>query len=421
MKNSLLFSLLALTAWNVAGRAQPAQTAPPLVNDLPFPLVAPAKAQELAVPKPIVLDFDDAPLSTVLDELQKQSGVIFTNYLPGNNIKQLATKLSIHLETPSFERAFREIMGEAGLKGRLQDWGGNGELQLAFGIESAAEKPLQSGVGLFGIELSNLSLTLNKSVDLSNSDAPQRFERLYLNATLTLQSDPRLPIIGSPQTRLARAEDEQGRSLIPQLDENERAQNRINRFGFYGNSSWEQKRATVNLSPAAADAKTLAHLDGVVVYAVVSKTEKWEVPDLLAQPQWTRSLESGGETIAFVVEAALNEDASEGGLKVKIEANSASDEEQSYERIGYPLSQVEPIIKAIRIEDANGMVLRSSGSNSTGGKNIVIRTTFLPENVQVNENWVPAKIQGPLKFVMTAPTEVVQTEVPFSFANVPLP
>ena len=417
MKTLTLFSALLSVA--VAASAQPADTAPKLVNDLPFPLVAPEKAQQLSITQPIVLNFDDATLGTVLDELKKQSGVRFETQ-QGNADGQLDKKLSIHLETPSFNRAFSEIMDEAGLKASLQDWGGNQDLHLFFGTQEEKSAMPKAGVGLFEIGLSGLGASFNKTVTFRDIKAPERSQNNSLNANLELHSDPRLPIIGSPQTRVTRADDDQGRSLVPQLDENERNQQRMNRYSFYSNSSWQQKNVSVNLSAPAPDAKTLAHLEGAVIYAVVTKTEKWEVPDLLAAPSWTHTFENGGQTIAFKVEATLNTDEAEGGLKVKIEANS-SDAEQSYERIGYPLEQTEPIMSAMRIEDANGVTLRNQGYNSTGGQNTVIRATFLPENAPFAEDGTRKKLQAPFKFVMDAPIEIVQTEVPFKFENLPLP
>lgn len=416
MKIPILLCVLLVGA--VAASAQPADAPAKLVNDLPFPLVAPERAQELALTKPIVLNFNDAKLGEVLAELQKQSGVKFGT-AQANNAGQLDTKISININTLSFDRAFHEIMDEAGLKARLQDWGEQ-NLQLTFGSEETEQKPLKSGVGLFEIDLSAIGTTFNKSVDLSNFETPNRSENRDLNASLALKSDARLPLIGTPQARLTRADDEQGRSLLPQLDENERAQRRINRYNFYGNSSWQQKQATLNLRPPAPDAKMLSHLEGVVIYPVVTKTETWEVPDLLAAPDWTRSMASGGETIAFKVAATPNTETDEGGLKVKIEANS-SDADQSYERIPYPLGQVEPLIAMILIEDSNGVVLRPNGYNASGGQNTVIRATFLPENWQFQNEGERPKLQGPFRFVLDAPVEIVQTEVPFAFENVPLP
>ncbi len=415
MKTSLLLGALLVCAAPLC--AQPADTPAKLVNDLPFPLVAPEKAQQLVLPNPIVLSFDNVTLGAALDELQKQSGVRFgTSQANFNN--QLDTKISGQINTISFDEAFDQIMDEAGLKANLQDWG-NGSLHLYFGQAENAGQPQKSGAGLFRINLASLDTNFNKSVDLSNFKAPQRSENRSLSARLALQSDRRLPLIGSPQVRLTRADDDKNRSLVPQPDENERAHNRVNRYSFYSNGSWEQKNANVNLISPAPDAKILAHLEGVVVYAVVSKTEKWEVPDLLSAPQWEHNFASPEGTVALKIAATPGTEDEQGGLKVRIEATSSNDD-QSYERVTYPLAQVEPLMAAMRIEDANGVVYRNSGYNANGGPTTKISATFLPENQEVQEG-ANAQAKGPFRFEMNAPVEIVQTEVPFSFENVPLP
>ena len=411
------FLLSVLLAFAVAASAQPADTATKLTNDLPFPLVAPAKAQQLALAEPIVIALDEATLGAALDELQKQSGVSFGTRQAG---VPLDSKISVKINTLSFDEAFDQIMKAANVKATLQNWGDD-NLQLSLGGDETARNRRKSGAGLFEIELSGIGTTLNKSVDLNDFDKPQRSQNLNLNAYLALQADRRLPIIGAPQTRLTRAEDEQGRSLVPQLDENQRAQNRVNRYNFYGNSAWERQNATVNLAAPAPDAKTLTHLEGVVIYAVVTKTDNWEVPDLLAAPQWTHTFASPDGTVAVTIAATPNADEDQaGGLKLKIEATS-SNADQSYERIPYPLEQVEPLIQAIRIVDANGTVYRSNGYNATGGQNTKISLSLRPENSDVTEEAAQPKLQSPISLVMDAPVEVVQTEVPFAFQNVPLP
>ena len=420
MKTPLL--LCALLACAAPLHAQPTDdTAPKLTNDLPFPLVAPARAEQLAMPRPIVINLKDATLGEALDQLKTQSGIDFGT-LQGNYGDQLDTKLSVQINTLSFNEAFRQITDAAGLKASLQNWGNNQNPQLFFGGEDASPNPIprKSGAGLFEIDLASVDASNNKSVDLSNFETPQRTDSNTLGVTLTLQSDRRLAIVGSPQTRVTRAEDEQGRSLVPKPKDDQDGGNSVNRYNFYSNSVLDQPNVTLDLTPAPK-AKTLAHLEGVVVYAVVTKTDAWAVPDLLAAPEWTRTFTGPEGTVAVKVAATPNTDDENGGLKVKIEATSSNYDEAS-ETIGYPLSQAEPLMAAIRIVDGNGQVYRNNGFNASGGQTTRINAIFLPENDPQNQTEEDkASVKGPFKFVMNAPIEVVQTEVPFDFENVPLP
>ncbi len=421
MKTPLLLGALLVCAAPLC--AQPNATAPRLTNDLPFPLVAPAKVSQLAAPQSLVLDLKDATLGAALDELKKQSGVEFgTSQL--NYDDQLDTKLSVKLNTPSFNKAFQQIMAAAGLKASLQDWGGDGALQVIEDEEGAARKPQTSGSGLFEIDLSSVDVNSNKSVDLSDFKTPQRDESNSLNVNLALQSDRRLSLVGTPQTRVTRAEDDKGRSLLPTPDADDPNASQVNRYNFYGDASWQQKTARLTLNPPARDAKTLAHLEGVVIYAVVTKSEKWEVPDLLAAPQWTRTFTDPEGTVALKIAAtsdAAQGDAqnAEGGLQVQIEATSSSYDEYS-ENVGYPLSQAEALMATIRIVDGNGTVYRNNGLRADGGPTMKITATFLPEDDGQDEADRPQP-KAPYKLTLNAPIEVVQTEVPFSFDNVPLP
>ena len=421
MKTSFLLGALLVCAAPLC--AQPADTAAKLANDLPFPLVAPDKAQQLALPAPLVLNLDNVTLGAALDQLQKQSGVRFATSQANFN-KELDTKLSAQINTLSFDQAFNQIVEAAGFHATLQDWGGGSLQMFIYGKDDNPEpkgSPQKSGIGLFEIDLTSLNTNYGKSIDLSNFDTPQRSENHTLSATLTLQSDRRLPVVGSPQVRLTRAEDAQGRSLVPQLSEEERNQNRVNRYNFYSNASYQQQNADIALASPAPNARSLAHLDGVVVYAVVTKTDKWEVPDLLSAPEWTHTFTSPDGTVALKVAATPNTEDDNGGLKVKIEATSSNDD-QSYDRVTYPLTQTEPLMAAIRIEDANGVVYHNQGYNSSGGPITKISTTFVPEENQPQEEGAAKpQPQGPFKLIINAPVEVAQTEVPFAFKDVPLP
>ena len=416
MKTPILLGALLACAAPLC--AQPDNGAPKLVNDLPFPLVAPAKVQQLAAPGPIVINLNNATLGEALDALQKQSGVEFGT-AQFNDDNQLDTKLSVQVNTPSFDKAFQQIMKAADLTATLQDWGGDGALQLFAGDEDPAQKPQTSGSGFFGINLSNLNLNYNNSVDLSDFKTPQRDEKSSLDVTLALQSDRRLSLVGSPQARVTRAEDDKGRSLVPGPDDKQEYDAQVNRYNFYGNSAWLQKEARLTLNPPADDAKTLSHLEGVVIYAVVTKAEKWEVPDLLSAPQWTRTFDGPDGNVVVKVTATSNAADENGGLQVKIEATPSNYDEDS-EAVVYPLSDAESLLSTMRIVDGNGTVYRNSGLSADGGPTLSVSATFLPEDDGQDAAARP-QAKSPYKMIMNAPIEIAQTEVPFSFQNVPLP
>lgn len=412
MKKSIL--LCALLACAAPICAQPADTAPKLINDLPFPLLAPEKAQELAFEKPIVLRLNNVTLGAALDELQRQSGVEL-NTSPDVYGETLAKTLSIDLQTLSFDQAFNAIVDKAGVKASLQRWDQNQPWRVDFDQEDDSRNAPQSGAGLFVVRLWSLASTTSKTVNLGDPKAPERSQRQDLAASLVLLPDLRLPVIGSPQTRVTRAEDEQGRSLLPQLSEGEIFSQKPHAYGFYSSSYWDQSQANVRLLAPAPDAKTLAHLEGQVVYAIVSKREKWEIADLLSAPEWTHSFAGAAGEIKLKLKATSTP---EGNLKLEIEASSSGPAPE--DQVRQPLMSNQPLIENIRIEDAGGTIFRSSGYSFSESDNTVItRATFVP--VGKDDQDATTTLNGPLKFVLDAPVEVVQTQVPFSFENVPLP
>ena len=406
------FALSALLLCALPALAQP-DVAPQLVNGLPFPLVAPDDAQKAAVTTPLVFHFQDVTLRAALDELQKQSGIPLDN-LNNAPAATLDKTLTLDLETLSFYQAFREILDEAGVKASLQRWNPDQPWRVDFDQTDYSAGAQQSAQGLFVARLTGVNNTLSKSVDLNNAKLPARSEEHYLNVNLALLPDLRLPLIGVPRSRVTRAEDEAGHSLIAPPDPNDQNNSA---WSFY-NNNWQRSQANLRLKAPAEGARTLAHLDGVMVYALVTQFEKWEVPDLLSQPNWTHHFESGEATFDVTITPTLKENK----LTMKVEV--ASNQPVSYERVSHPLLAYAPVLEALTIQDANGVTFRSNGSSSSSDNDnakLTVTANYYPRDTNGNADENGAAPALPLKMTFNAPVDVVQTEVPFSFEDVPLP
>ncbi len=400
---SLAFSLPAL-----------AQTEAPFkpINGLPFPLVTPDAAEKAAVTAPIKLNLKEVTLAQALEELRKQSGVEFS-WNSEESKEALAKTLSIELETRSFNRAFADIMDEAGVKASLQRYDSGQPWRIAFGGGDSARDAMQSETGLFRVRLSRLNTVLSKTVNLGMTGDRARAQGNSLNVSLSLLPDLRLPLLGTPRARIESAEDDQGRSLQMPTEENQ--DRYYSYYSFYG-SSYERAQSTLRLRAPEKDAKTLAHLDGVMIYVLVAKTEKWEIPDLLAEKQWTREFKSDDQKFQVTLKPTLQED-KRVNLGIEVVSNRANAEGQ----VGPPLLATGPLLSAMKIVDANGQILRSNngGSNSSNQK-LTTTATFYPRD-RYNREEAAKPLALPLQFVFEAPVGVVQTEVPFSFEEVPLP
>lgn len=417
MKTYLL--LAATCVWAAPVWAQPDPIIEP-PNGLPFPLISPAEAEKLTLAKPIQLHLDNVTVAWALEKLQEQSGVELDLENIQYSKNTLAKKLSINIETPSFNRAFDEIMDEAGLKATLRRDDSNRPYHVNFGgrynnDENAGS--IQSTQGLFGVRLSRLNSTLSKSVDLRIFKTPQRTQRNNLNAYISFTADPRLSLIGTSRPRLTRAEDDQGRSLLSPKNEERRNGERFNAYSFYGRNN---SQTTLTLLPPAPDAKKISLLEGVVVHSLVTKTETWEVPDLLGAPEWKRQFKSGDQTYDMIVKAALAKGKPENRVTLTVEV--ASDKRINSNEIPPPMLAANPVIAAIKLRDAKGLELRNNGSSSSRADNqgkLSFSATYYPNNNYYDEN--SKTLNMPLQMTFEAPLEVAQTEAPFHFEDVLLP
>ena len=415
MKTYLLFA--ATLACAVAASAQPPDPIVEPTNGLPFPLISPAQAEQLTLTKPIKLRLDNVTVAWALENLQAQSGVELDLENIQYSKNTLAKKLSIDIETPSFNRAFDEIMDKAGLKATLRRDDINRPYRLNFsgrGNYDDNAGSIVSNQGLFGVRLGRLNSTLSKTVDLRIFKSPQRTQRNTLSASLTFTSDPRLPIIGNSRPRLTRAEDDQGRSLLP--PEERRNRERYNAYSFYSRNG---SQSNLTLSPPAPDAQKISHLEGVVVHSLVTKTEIWEVPDLMSAPEWTRQFTGGDENFGMTIKPALAKGKPENRVTIAVEV--VSNRRLDSNQIPPPMMAANPLVAAIKIRDAKGVELRNSGSSSATGNDgkLTFTATYYPQSSYYDEN--SKTLAMPLSLTFEAPLEVAQVEAPFAFEDVLLP
>lgn len=395
-----------------------AQTNSP--NGLPFPVVPLAQTEKMLGDKPIKLALDKVTLSAALEALQKQSGVEF--YIPRDAPKEALEKpVSVFLETPSVYRAFAEIVDEAGVKAilvRNNNYEYSQLWRVAFGEKDTGDEALQTETGLFVTRLMSINSTLSKNAIPGKTPETARTQQNNLTVSLALLPDPRLPLLGVPRAVVTRALDDKGRSLLSAKNENRDNDWQYSPYSFYSNN-YGRNTATLRLSPPQPDATTLSDLDGNVAYAVVAKTEAWEISDLLAQPEWKRSFKSGDQQFDITLKPTYKENKD---LSVVIEV--VSNFPRVDNQISHPLLSAEPIRAALRVTDANGTILRTGGGGgSTNNQKMTTQMSFSPANREYDDegNVKTQQMTGPFKMRFDVPLDIVQTEVPFSFKNLPLP
>jgi len=412
MKRSISFLVAgALLMCALPALAQPDAKA---VNGLPYPLVSPEDAAKLEQPdKPISLHLRDVAISAALDELQKQSGVELSTSTIEPEV--LAKHLSLDIETSSFNEALDAISDEADVKAHLERKSASGPLNVVFDENNLPDLAPQSGTKSFSFRVPTLIATIVRSVEL---DKIQR-RNLFMDVSLTLQckADPLLPVVGAAQVHITRAEDDQGHSLRDQQPFQLTVQ------GLF------RPIAVLTLNPQP-DSHTVAHLDGVAVWVLATKKETYQVDDVLHTKSVEHDFVFQNQILHVNLTCAPQNDTD---VQVTMEVRSDTKEKPAeLDRMRFGLLSDAQVLSWLRLSDATGRQLSSSAVTKTKDDNTLtvkalfgLSTRFAsPKNPQGQAAPAPAQtpaLNEPLKLIMDVPTEFVQTEVPFSFSDLPLP
>ena len=418
MMNISRFVAGALLAGAIPALAQP-DVKP--ANGLPYPLISLQDATRLSEMKqPVSLHLRDVTLAQALDELQKQSGVALdlSNSPPQ---EFLAKKLSVDINTRSLAEAFRSVLDGAGVQGSLARQGQGEPLSVRFGptfiIPNQSPDAPRSGTPAFQIQAFNFNLSSSRSVVFGKS--PVRDGNSGLKVTLGYDVDPQLVVAGPPTWQIKRAEDDKGRSLKTSQDN---FFNHLNSFssGYSGNGSTGQ--STVPLGVAPDDSQKLAHLDGVAVFVLATKSDDWTVQDALNAKNLAHTFQNPLQSIRVTINSIRQVgNAIDIDLEATGQANATVPAEASIGRI----------TQALRLVDATGQELwmnRSHFNSDNSSASFQARYAPRPDfgtrgAAQKPGAAVPAtpELKGPVKLIIEMPTEFVQTQVPFSFSNLPLP
>ena len=401
MKTPFLLSALLLCKLSLCAGPILAQPAADKNAELPFPTIATQAAETLARgDKTLVFHLHDVTLREALRELQAQSGFVYqTKY--NENLAPLDRKLSLDLETRSISAAFRAMLDEAGVRASVWTEGAN-NWRVSFGQQQSFEGAPQSGAGPFQVQLQTLSSSVYKFVALTNSSYTRAVNDGTLQISLALVPEP-LVEVSATRFRLTRAEDEAGRSLIYVPTKSQFA-------GAAPPEIWS-KYPVFRLAKPAPGAQKLARIEGIANYVLPTKSETWQVPDLLGAPDAAHEFKSGDQTVRVQIKSARLDD--QKNLELKIAVNLIG--EGDFGGLNNPLFEGSYLWNALRIEDARGHLFTVAQAGSTGSSpemNAHITMVLADDKTEIAE---------PLKFTLSAPVEFVQTEVPFSFENVPLP
>ncbi len=398
----------------VGAQPLPVERVTPKINNLSLKAVAPDVAEKLAMPaKPIVLHLNDVTLEAALNELENQSGVALD--LGYGDKEVLNKKLSLDLQTRFFQPAFDAIIDEAGVKGSLQRFGRNEGWNVRFGQDDNEKiSGPQAGVGPFQVKLQSVDSNFRETVKLNADGKPTRSQERSFSVSFDSRTDPIVNVTGTPLFILKRVEDDKGRSLL------DTKSNQWLRYDFDNN--WYGARPQSFQAPAS-DAKSLARIEGTTIYVVPTERQRWEIADITNNKNAVHEFESDGRTVTATIKSASLEGTV---LNVSFEMSAPPAGNEPGQR--GPLFSFGQIGKTVHLEDENGTVFRlGSSSISSGNDKFSMRGEFVKADNRrtraTDEDGTrpPVEIVEPIKLVFDGPTQWVQTEVPFSFTDVPLP
>ena len=398
--NTSRFFLGALLLWAPTVLAQPAQR---VEKGLPLPLITPEQANHLFLAeKPISLHLRDVKFEAALQELQHQSGVRID--IDGTGYRNiLDKKLSIDIETSSFWEAFHAVQKAAGVHARLDKSSGRRNWMLQFNLDDDYGDVAMSGQVPFEIRALDVNTTLSKSITTGRT--PRRDKDEEMSVTLFVQPEPQIPIVSTPFIRITRAEDDRGHSLKQDDDAPP----------SYLSLS-DQNQIEVDLNPATAGSQKIAHLEGVATYVIPVKYEDWKVSDVVNARNAAHEFQSAGQTIRVSlrdIQLTANQ------LQITISVVSLPTGPAGT-KIGSPLLSANQLLGSCLLRDATGREFVAGSHDASGEQEkLTVQTTFhLPE---APDEFTAPQPQLPISLLLHAPTEFVQTQMPFSFSNLSLP
>ena len=410
--NASLLLLGAVVVCALPALAQPDQKP---ANGLPYPLISLEEAARLADAKPIKLHLKDVTVSAALKELERQTDSRMATPAT-DDFQLLDKKLSLDIETTSFKEASESIFEEAGVQATLSLWNGTGTWQVTSNDLNGEDGPL-SGNEPFQVRALRSFSQLSKSISYGKKAFPQQNDNF--NLSMMIVTPPQTPFLGLSHIKVTHADDDQGRSLI----QNAQDMNflRLNMMTPLG------RQLNVPLQTPQPTSRTLSHFEGRVVCLLAKKYEMWEIPDVLDTKDTAHQFNTDGEKVSLLIKPAVLADS----VTLEIQATSLVDDFQNRGGPGFlnPLLDTSQYGSMVRLIDANGQMLETNGaSGSSTGRETKVQMNFrLPtqpfemKDGQMVPAPPPPALVGPFKLVIKAPTEIVQTEVPFSFSNLPLP
>ena len=326
----------------------------------------------------ITVHVNAAPANDVLRSIEEQCQAILP-VIP-KNLLDAAPRLSLDLE----RRPFWEIMREVSERLGVEYLSPEGEVRLAHSAER--HHGLTSPAGAF----------------LVSADAIGYRSRL--NVELAVYAEPKVVVVRVGDFKLDRAEDDQGRPLLPLTTRRPGGRPWFGRGGFGRFAESGPRRIVLPYKSPTGDVTKISHFQGSIAVLAQAGTQMWEIADPLTLTPQTRVVGTLPVTLQRF-------SAKRSGKGYELEALIASDLTDTAGR-----DQVLDSMRSrLRLLDSEGRPFRTGDLDAT-------RTS---EGTQVTADFSfpdPQKVQigPPTRLTWEIPAELRKVVIPFDFKDIPI-
>lgn len=355
----------------------------------------------LISPKKVTFALKDAPAKDAIDEIAKQTGYkLDTNSLGGGG-GQAANKYSFTFEGTPFWEALDTVANTAGLYVGA-DYGDD-TIRV---YNQDTYNPHVAYAGPFRFMAQNINA--NRSVQLSGISRRGGFparQNEYIGFSFQIHSEPKNAMLGTMQAEALTATDENGVSLVPPRNPNDRSSNYYNST-YRGHSSY----GNLNLVRGSKDATTIKSLKGRINIVLLAGT----LPEVVIDnPLKAKELKLKGRNVELDY-ASMTEANGTYSVTLTLRNLAAIDPNRG---IDYNWSN--NVWQKLELFDDKGNKFFSYGPNSINNNGTTVQLTipFGPDNRRGGQ---APKMGVPVRLVFNEWIQVTH-EVSFEFKNLPLP
>lgn len=362
-------------------------------------------------PSRVTLKFDDAPLSKVIDELERQSHARFNDIGPEFGDQQ--PRVTIDARDVTFWDAIARVQAAGNVV--FQPTGGNDggwRVSRNFGQMNAV-RGIESGAFLFQPIAASYSRTISYA---ANNAA----DRESFNLQLLMLAEPKIRLGEQPaQVVLDRARDANGNDLLP-----------VARNPMMAGVGQNQVNCSIQLAYPKQPADTIAEISGVLRLAIANRVVSIESDDLFGGGRIEKQLEGMRITIEPATPGDDNNNNAPAGrngraqpsgdgrieLNVTVERGNAN---------GSPVAdQIQRALLRARVTDPSGRAMQQAGfgNASSDATRQTFRVLFAaPQPLPRRADGTAAPVEGTYKLRIDVPVGFRPVEVPFTFRDLKMP